>query len=181
MGFPNGGFRPWLMSELNKQGVYACALPMPDSDYPEKSKWVNEINHAVPKINEEIFLVGHSLGVPAVLRYLENVPGGRKIGGAILVSGPCSVIRPEDKDSKIRRTDNFLDKDFDFKKIKESCANFLVIHGEDDDRVPLQHAKIISKKLNCELVTIPNGGHLNGSNGWKELPQALNGLLNMLN
>ena len=179
MGFPNGGFRPWLMDELNKKNIYACALPMPDPDYPEKSKWVNEIKHAVPEINEEIFLIGHSLGVPAILRYLEDVPEGVKIGGAVLISGPCSIIRLEDIESKIRRIDNFFDKDFNFKKIKESCKNFLIIHGENDDRVPLEHAKIISENLDCDLVIVPNGGHLNGSNGWKELPQALEGLLNM--
>ena len=75
-GIPNGGWIPWLMQELAKSRIYACALPMPESKEPVVSKWVEEITHAVNNSPEdEIFLFGHSLGVPAVLRYLESYEG----------------------------------------------------------------------------------------------------------
>jgi len=33
-GSPNGGWRPWLMAELEQHDVYACALSMPNPDNP---------------------------------------------------------------------------------------------------------------------------------------------------
>ena len=35
-GEPNGGWRPWLMGELAKKDIYACALPMPIPSSPNK-------------------------------------------------------------------------------------------------------------------------------------------------
>jgi len=80
-GEPNGGWRPWLMGELAKKDIYACALPMPTPEEPKKEEWVKAITDAIKIPNEEIFLVGHSLGVPAILHYLENLVAG----GGVLV------------------------------------------------------------------------------------------------
>ncbi len=179
-GTPNGGWRPWLMAELEKQDVYACALPMPTPENPVKEEWVKTITNAVDKPIEEIFLVGHSLGVPAILRYLESLSVGVKIGGAVLVSGPCAILNIEDKESKLREIDNFLTPEFNYEKIKSVCNKFVVVHGRDDEIVPLEHAEIISQNLDCELIIIENGGHLNGRSGWDKLPQARDALLEMM-
>lgn len=178
-GEPNGGWRPWLMGELAKKDIYACALPMPAPDNPNKNEWVKTIREAISIPSEEIFLVGHSLGVPAILRYLETLDKNQKIGGAILVSGPCSILQPEDKEARIRKIDNFLNTPFNFNYIKEKAKSFSVIHGDDDDKVPVEHAGIISKNLDCELIIVPNGKHLSGSVGWHELPQLLESLEKM--
>jgi len=178
-GSPNGGWRPWLMSELAKKDIYACALPMPDPDKPKKEEWVKTIAGAVGVPNEEIFLVGHSLGVPAILRYLETLDKNQKIGGAVLVSGPVSILNGENKESKLRKVDNFLDTPFNFDYIKQKSKSFVVIHGDNDEKVPFEHALIISKNLSGILISVPNGGHLNGSVGWHELPQLLESLEKM--
>ncbi|MBI4599005.1 alpha/beta hydrolase, partial [Candidatus Uhrbacteria bacterium] len=71
-GSPNGGWRPWLMAELEKQEIYACALSMPMPENPVCDEWVGEISrHIERNSDDKIYLVGHSLGVPAILRYLE--------------------------------------------------------------------------------------------------------------
>ena len=94
-GIPNAGWIPWLMEELGKKNIYACALPMPDSKTPIVSKWVEEIGHAVSNASEdEIFLVGHSLGVSAIFRYLESISESKKISGALLISGFVNPLQP---------------------------------------------------------------------------------------
>lgn len=172
-GSPNGGWRPWLMAELEKLDIYACALSMPNPESPICAEWVEEISRHIERTGaNEIYLVGHSLGTPAILRYLESVQV-KSVSGAVLVSGPS------EKNTN-RKIDSFLDKNFDFEKIKSKCKAFSIIHGDNDPNVPLDNAKFLSQKLNGELIVIENGGHLNGSAGWLKLPQCLEALNKMM-
>lgn len=174
-GEPNGGWRPWLMGKLARKGVWACALAMPMADSPKKDEWIKEIARMVGKPTAETFLVGHSLGVPAILRYLESLPIGGGIGGAVLVSGP---IYPLSQD-QYKSINHFLNTPFNFDHIKKVCKNFFVIHGDNDESVPFSHAVELSKNLSCDIVLVVGGGHLNGSSGWYELPEALQALEKM--
>lgn len=176
MGEPNGGWRPWLMSELAQNDIWACALPMPTPDNPIKDEWIQTIKDAVKIPTDEIFLIGHSLGVPAILHYLESLPDGVKIGGAVLVSGPVFKI-PNNKYDLVNK---FLENSFNFDYIKKTCNNFVIIQGDDDPNVPITDAEYLSKNLSCNLILVPNGKHLNGSAGIYKLPQALESLLKMI-
>lgn len=173
-GSPNGGWRPWLMAELAKIDIYACALSMPAPENPVCAKWIDEISRNIERNkNDEIYLVGHSLGVPAILRYLESEKTKSEIAGAILVSGPS-------ENNGNKKISDFLDGSFDFSEIKLRCKKFFVIHGDNDPLVPLDNAKFLSEQFGCELVTVKNGGHLNGSSGWFSLPQCLEALTKMM-
>ncbi|MCX6754071.1 MAG: alpha/beta hydrolase [Candidatus Nomurabacteria bacterium] len=176
-GRPNLNWFPWLMGELAKNDIYACAIPMPSPDMPVKTDWITAIKEAVKNPTEEVFLVGHSLGVPAILRYLESLDTDYKIGGVVLVSGPLLKIEKEGYE----QVNTFLDTTFDFDHIKNVCKNFTVIHGDNDTAVPLSDGVELSKKLVCDFIIIPNGGHLNGSASCFVLPSALESLLKMAN
>ncbi len=169
-GTPNGGWRPWLMGELEKEGIYACALPMPTPEAPVKNEWVKTIKEAVQENYSEAILVGHSLGSSAILRYLETI-GDNAVSGAILASGPYTSTREQ--------IDSFYDTPFDFEKIKKACKKFVVIHGDNDPFVSFDHAEKFSKSLDCELISIKNGGHLNGGSGCFELPEVLEEVLKL--
>lgn len=172
-GWPNGGWRVWLMGELEKKEIYACALSMPNTDGPICKDWIEEISRIVEvNKNDEIYLVGHSLGTTAILRYLESY--ATKIAGAVLVSGSIEPVEN-------KAISNFLNKPFDFKKIETKANKFLVIHGDNDSRVPYEQAKTLAKELDCKLITIKNGGHLTGLEGWDSLPQVLEGLVDLWN
>lgn len=61
---------------------------MPTPEKPIWSEWVKEIGrHVEQNKKDQIYLVGHSLGVPAILRYLERTKS-KNVKGAVLVSGP---------------------------------------------------------------------------------------------
>jgi predicted alpha/beta hydrolase family esterase len=178
-GMPNGGWRSWLMGELDKKGIWAAALPItiPDPEAPVCTEWVRQLQQYVEDSkNDEIYLVGHSLGATTILRYLQMISDNTAITfpGIVLVSGPIeSLDRPA--------LENFLDKPFDFEMIKTKAKQFAVIHGDDDQRVPLRHGEKLSKELGVELIVVPNGGHLNGKSGWHTLPQCLDALTTMIN
>ena len=167
---PNSSWIPWLMSELKKEDVYAASLVMPSPSEPSCDEWTQEIKRIVSKcLNDEIYLVGHSLGVAAILNYAQNYfDDGKFIGGAVLVSG-----RIQKSDNP--KTQSFYG-DFDFEKIKKKINKFSVIHGDNDDMVNVSNAYELSEKLGIKPMLIENGGHLNGSAGWRELPQALKAL-----
>lgn len=174
MGTPNGGWKPWLMSELDKLGMYACALPVFDPQHPIREEWMEEIGRQVNRSKgDEVYLIGHSLGVAAILNYLESAELEQPIAGAFLVAGPYEALETENLTSRIRRIDNFFPHPFDFDKIKKQAKKFVVIHGDNDDRVPVAHGEKIAEELDCELVVVPNGGHLSGGEGWQTLPALL--------
>lgn len=175
-GRPNINWFPWLMGELSKEKIYACSLPMPSPDAPVKEEWVKTISDNVKNQTDEIFLVGHSLGVPAIFRYLETLPVGSRIGGVVLVSGPVFKIKQAGYES----VNNFLDTPFDFEHIKSVCKNFTIIHGDNDPNVPFSEGEYLRDIFSCELIPIKKGGHLNGFAGIHKLPQALESLLKMI-
>lgn len=171
---PNGGWRSWLMAELAKKRMYACALSMPDPATPVCSEWVAEISrHVERNADDKIYLVGHSLGVPAILRYLESAGEGR-VSGAVLVSG-------RSEKTELTKLSSFFDPPFDLEKIRTKAAHFVVIHGDDDSIVPFRNAEILSKGLGCEPIIVHKGGHLGGKDGWHELPQCFEALVGMMN
>jgi hypothetical protein len=172
-GSPNGGWRPYLMAELNARGIYACSLAMPSPEKPLLSEWLQEIKRHVEKNPDDvIYLVGHSLGGTAILRYLERYDD-KNIKGAVLVSTPCE--RTQDK-----KIDNFLETDFDYETIKRRAGAIVVIHGADDPWVPAANARHIAEKTQGKLILIPNGKHLNDPSGFRELPECLEVLLQMI-
>ncbi len=175
-GKPNGGWRPWLMGELAKKNIWACALPMPSPDKPEKDEWIQTIKNAIKIPTEEIFLIGHSLGVPVILHYLEKLEKGSKIGGVVFVSGPVFEIKRDG----YKQVNKFLNKPFDFNRIKNSCKNFIIIHGDNDPNVPFSDAEYLAKNLSSSLISIPNGEHLCSLHGWYKLPEALKALEKMI-
>lgn len=173
-GVPNGGWRSWLMSEFSKLDVYACSLSMPTPGEPVLSEWLEEIKRVVDRNpNDDIYLVGHSLGGTSVLRFAEmyNFPN---VKGLVSVSAPCTKTKNE-------KTVEFLEKDFDFKTIKERVGKIAVIHGDNDPLVPLANAEKIAQETGGKLIVIPNGGHLNGSAGFVVLPECLEVLKEFIN
>jgi len=162
------------MAELDKQDIYACALAMPDPWEPTPAGWTQEIARQVDQSSQdEIYLVGHSLGVPAILRYLESANNIHGIKGLVLVAGPVTPIGKE-------KVDRFLNNPFNFDKIKSYNLKIVIVHGDNDPSVPMENANLIKDKLDAELVVVPSGGHLSGHEGWRELPQVLDALNGMM-
>lgn len=172
-GSPNGGWRPYLMRELDKEKIYTCSLSMASPEAPKLEEWLEEIKRHVDRNkSDEVYLVGHSLGGTAILRYIEKY-SSNNLKGIVCVSAPCH----QNSNDKIIE---FLASDFDWKKMKNKADKVAVIHGDDDPLVPVSDAHEIARELGGKLTIIPNGKHLNGSAGFVELPEALKVLIEMI-
>lgn len=86
-GDPEEEWRPWLKKELEKKGFEVYVPAMPDTATPTMEKWVPFLAEIVGKPDENCYFVGHSLGCITILRYLETLNEGEKVGGVVLVAG----------------------------------------------------------------------------------------------
>lgn len=163
----SGNWFPWLKKELEKLGIRTFCPSLPNMHLPKKEEWIKALRAQTGFLEKEnVVLVGHSLGCPAILRLLESFKEGEKARAAILVSGFAHDIG-------IPETSNFTENGFDFGKIKSACGEFFVINSDNDPYVPIEEGKFLAKTLNTKLITEKGAGHINMGDGYLEYKRVL--------
>jgi hypothetical protein len=157
---------PWLKEKLEEQGWEVAAPNFPNTLNPKLSEWLDYFHKNV-RLDEQTVLIGHSLGVPFILRVLENLPKGKLVAAAYLVSGFAEPLG-------LTETENFVDQPFNWPKIREGAKKFVVINSDDDPYIPLEVGQRLAQKLGAELIVEHGGGHLNAPGGSLSYPQLLN-------
>lgn len=171
-GTPDSNWFPWLRKELEKQGFEVIVPAMPDTDHPIFSEWLADMQKIICHPDKNTYLVGHSLGAIAILRYLESLPTGQKIGGVVLAAGFSESLG-------IKETESFFVEPLNYERIKNSAEKFIAINSDNDPYVPIKKGEILRDKLGAELIVVPKGSHLNEGAGYTELPIVLENLLNL--
>lgn len=156
---------PWLAEKLEEQGFTVSSPDFPNSDYPILSEWLDFFKNNL-SVDSNTILVGHSLGVPFILRILERLPKGKKIKAALLVAG-------FERSLGIPEIENFVDKPFGWKKIKSSCNRFFLINSDNDPYIPLSFGKDLANSLRIKLIVEHNGDHLSAPFGAFSYPRLL--------
>jgi predicted alpha/beta hydrolase family esterase len=170
------------MHELALKNIPAYSLLMPNTQNPVAREWVAEIDKQIDNDSEDVILVGHSLGVSAILRYLEKFPT-RRFKGAVFVSGFVEKLEVDNPESVFRKIDDFVDPAIIFHDIRKTAQKFVVIHGEKDTIVPLVYTEQIVQGLGAELVVVKDGDHFSQKTQpiCYELPPVLESILNIIN
>jgi len=148
----------WIADELRKRGVEVIAPDFPGSSTPELDSWLTEVRKHVQHFDDDWVLVGHSLGCPTILRLLEKCGPDEKIKCAILVAGFAS-------DLGIDQIRNFVDKEFDWDKIRQKANRFIVINSDNDPYIELSEGERMAKLLGTGLIIEPSAGHINEGSG----------------
>ncbi len=123
-----------------------------DARYAEWKIWFEKL---IPLLNEEVILVGHSLGGTFLAKYLAENDLGKKIQSLHLVAPAydaegtdydmCDFVMPED-----------------LKKVAEQCANIFIYQSKDDIAVPFLNAEKFTKAIpEARLVSFADRGHFN--------------------
>jgi predicted alpha/beta hydrolase family esterase len=178
-GYPEEAWFLWLKGELEKRGIQAVVPQMPDASAPVIEKWVPYLAELVGTPDTETFLIGHSIGVSTIMRYLERIDS--LIGGVVGVAGwfnliPGSIGGPEEE--AIAKP--WLETMVDTEKIKVVCPKFTAIFSDNDPYVPISDAEIFRKRLNAKIIIEHNRGHMGGSDNLKEFPLVLEEILEMM-
>ena len=164
---PEANWFPWLKKQLESLGYEFIIPKFPTPLDQSLESWVRIFSNYESKINEETVLIGHSLGASFILNYLEKA--NKKIKAAYLVA-PFHKLLGVGYD-KITKT--FVDKEFNWEKIRSNCSKFFVFASDNDKYIPFEVTKELVEKLNAELNIVHNGGHINKDSGYDTFPLLL--------
>ncbi|MDH3324629.1 MAG: alpha/beta hydrolase, partial [Candidatus Peregrinibacteria bacterium] len=138
---------------------------------PDPKKWAEIIRN---EITEDCILVGHSLGVPAILRALEHY-NGAPAKALFSVAGFAEKLNL-DFDEHI---DPFTTTPFRFKKIESKVENIFVWDSSNDPLVPSTCGDLLEKELNATRQTFKNQDHLSWFNNHPSFPPLLDAILKL--
>ena len=179
-GFPQEATFPWLKKELESQNFQVTVPEMPDTNNPKIEKWIPFLQDLIESPDEETFLIGHSIGAQAVLRYIQSLPKNIKIGGAVLLAGYTHVNEEEAYDNEAEKEiEKPWLKSLNWEKIRYSCNKFIAIFSDNDLCVPLSNQDVFKENLNAEIIIEHNKGHFSLSDNITKLPSLLSSVLKL--
>ncbi|HEY4517473.1 MAG TPA: alpha/beta hydrolase [Candidatus Paceibacterota bacterium] len=175
-GAPEEGWFPWLKRELEKKGFEVQIPAMPEAGEPKIDAWVSHLSKAVGAADENTHFVGHSIGCQTILRYLEGLSIGTKVGGVVFAA-PWFTLQNLSTSEEHEIARPWLETPIDFKKVKQHSAKFFAVFSDNDGVVPKENKVLFEKRLGAETAVEKKKGHFSGSDGVKKLPIVLQKLL----
>lgn len=165
-GHPDRGWKLWLKKEVEAQGYKAFFPHMLTNEHPDRDQWVHQIAEIVKTPDASWTLIGHSLGVPAILRYLQILEKDESVGTVILIAGPTESLRTKTHEE----IDPFFEEGFAWEKIRGKARHFVVVHSREDNVVPVQQAIELAKNLRVEPILVDGYNHFSADDGAQEIP-----------
>lgn len=156
-GKPDYAWYPWAKRELEARG-YDVSLPaMPETEMPKLDLWLPELTKIIGDPDEELVLIGHSIGCAAIFRYLESLQNNQKVGKVILVAGFTD-------DLGFSELKNFFVDPLNKEKIISSVKNQIVaIQSDDDPYVDYEKfSQSLRSMFNARVVTKYGAKHMSG-------------------
>ncbi len=155
-GSSNYAWYPWAKLELEKLGYEVIVPDMPDPDPPKLATWLPHLREVVGQPDDELVLIGHSIGTVTIMRYLEALESGR-VGKVIFVAGFTDQLG-------FSELENFFDTRLDFDRIKLKSKNgFVAIQSDNDPFVSEQYGERLKDELGARLVIKHNANHMSGA------------------
>lgn len=151
------------------------APALPEPMFPERTVWVAALERAIEAAivrgipASKIVLVGHSLGCLTILLALERHEG-EPFSNVLLVSGFGRNFGAFGLGPWVR-------KPVDFQIVRPQSRAWHVLHGKSDVLVPFAEGRWLAKQLHASFIETGWPGHFMHEEGVKELPEALDVLL----
>ncbi|HEY4528551.1 MAG TPA: alpha/beta hydrolase [Candidatus Paceibacterota bacterium] len=144
-------WKPWLRKILKDE--YEVILPvMPNKFNAQYEEWKLWFEKFTPFINDEVILIGHSLGAAFLAKYLSENEFPRKIKAVMLVGAVY------DKDCEGYPLLSFALPD----KLNLQTSNAMIYHSKDDPVVPFRALEQYQKALpNAQIRIFEDRKHLN--------------------
>ena len=173
---PENSWFPWLKEELEKRDYMTEVPAMPDTEHPAIHAWVEKLSELVRAAgDDELVLVGHSVGCQTILRTLEAIDSAN-VSKAVLVAAWLNLMNLEPEEEEI--IEPWLKEPIDFDTVRGRADSFTVILSDNDDWVPFEESKNdFEAKLGANVIVEHAKGHMNGEDGVTELPSVLDAII----
>lgn len=161
-GNPKENWFPWLKAALEKLGceVFIPEFPTPEGQNLEN--WKKAFRDYIGKMDKDSIFVGHSVACSFILNILEEI--NYSIKASFLVAGWTGFLG--NSFDKINKT--FVDRNFNWEKIKQNCQKFYLFNSNNDPYVPLDLGKKLANHIEGELLIVENAGHFNKKAGYEK-------------
>lgn len=174
-GKPDSNWKPWLKKELETRGFSVEVPKMPNTEHPDVNEWVDKLNKAVGEMSDDqIYLIGHSLGCITILKYLETLSDDQKMKATVFVAGFTRKFKGYSNGH-----DSFFEKQLDFNGIKKHCDRFIAIHSQDDSNVGFEELAVFEERLDALIIPVNGAGHFGSSDRIFEVPIVLDAVLSV--
>jgi len=144
-----------LVASLQKElgDDYEIFYPqMPNDESAPDFGWLKEIKEEIGKLNNDLILVGHSLGASMLLKYLSENTISKKVAGVFLVSTPFWRGKEEWVQGLKLQEDFAVNLPQNIPIFFYQCL--------DDEVVPLEQFAVYRQRLPAATFReIENGGH----------------------
>ncbi len=179
-GYPEEGWFPWLKQQLEAKGFAVTVPQMPSAAEPRINNWVPYLKEVVGAADEQTYLVGHSMGCQAIARYLETLPEGVSVGGAVFVAGFFKrLTNLEEEEAASGVAEEWLHSPLDLNKVRSHLNKSVAVFSDNDPYVPMDNQEAFVKTLGSEIMVEHERGHFSGSDDVPELPVVLEAVLGM--
>lgn len=170
-GGPDYAWYPWVAKQLEAKEFEVLVPEMPDTEEPKLKKWLSHLEEVIGEPDEELVLIGHSLGCVTIMRYLETLPEDKKVGKVMLVAAFTDQIG-------FKELENFFEKPLDYEKIKsKSVDGFVVLQSDNDPFVSEQYGVRLEEELGAVLLVKEDAEHMSGplleEDSCTELPEVV--------
>lgn len=175
-GYPQEAWFPYLKKELEEMGLEVKVLEMPDSDNPTIDKWVSFLAKQIGTPNSDTYLIGHSIGVQTILRYLASI--NTPIGGVVAVAPWYKLILDSGEDKEIARP--WLETPIDNEQVRRNIGKITAIFSDNDPYVGPENIDLFKNNLGAKIIILKNMGHMGGDEGITEIPEILQEVKEMI-
>ncbi|MFH1307500.1 MAG: alpha/beta hydrolase [archaeon] len=173
-GNPEENWFPWLKKELEKIGCKVFIPKFPTPKNQSLNNWMKVLESYKQYLDESSIIIGHSLGPAFILTVLEKLD--KRIKASFFVAGFVSWLGNEDFD-KINKT--FVNKKFEWDKIKKNCGKFILYSSDNDPYVPLKKSQEIADKVGVSINIIRGAGHFNKNSRYTKFNKLLEDIKNI--
>ena len=141
---------------------------MPDEVSPEYKAWRDRIAGELAELEDEVILVGHSLGASVLLKYLSEAKVEKSAAGVFLIAPPYWGVEDWEVDEYALQAD--------FASKLPAWLPMFFYHSRDDEWVPFAHLALYKEKLPQATIREFDGRGHQFDDDLSEVAQDIEGL-----
>jgi predicted alpha/beta hydrolase family esterase len=142
---------------------------MPEEDSATYEDWKALIENELAALDDQVILVGHSVGSSVLLKYLSEEQNDKAITGLFLLATPYWGADEFWKWDEARLPEDVAAK-------LQSVPRIFLYHSRDDETVPFAHLALYAAKLPLATIRVVDGRRHQFGNDLAEVAEDIRGV-----